>query len=195
MRTSPPAQLPIFRSDLQARILALLLGHGARELTVPELVDALTANRTGVYRELQRLVDAGIVERRRVGRNTLYRADEASPLVDPLRVLLERTLGIEPELRRLLGEVPGIHAAAIFGSFASGRLRGDSDVDLLVIGEPDRDALERAVRSVEAAAGRDVNVATYGIDDWRERVSASAGFAHTVLSRPMIPLIGEVPAA
>lgn len=161
----------------------------------PDLCERLSAPRASVYRELQRLVGAGILERRRVGRNTLYRADEASPLVDPMRQLVARTLGIEPELRRRLSAVPGVDAAAIFGSFAAGGMRGDSDVDLLVIGEPDRDALERAVRDVEAVAGREINLSSYAAEEWKERVSSGAGFATTLLARPTIDLIGEIPGA
>jgi hypothetical protein len=45
-----------------------------------------------VYRELGRLLDAGIVEKRVEGRNTIYLAASDSPLFVPLRTLLERTV-------------------------------------------------------------------------------------------------------
>jgi predicted nucleotidyltransferase len=195
MRTSPPRQLPIFRSDLQARLLAALIGVEGRELTVPELCEDLGATRASIYRELQRLVDAGILNRRRIGRNTVYGADTASPLLEPLRALVERTIGIEPELRRRLAEVGGVEAAAIFGSFAAGQTRGASDIDVLLIGEPDRDALERTVRDVERIAGREVNLTVYDRADWERRVDSGAGFATTLLSRPLVSLVGSVPGA
>jgi predicted nucleotidyltransferase len=192
MRTRPPAQLPIFRSDLQARILAALLSVTGRELTVPDLCRDLGATRASVYRELQRLVDAGILRRRRVGRNTLYGADDDSPLIEPLRTLVERTIGVEPELQRRLVTVPGVEAAAIFGSFAGGRLSGASDIDLLVIGEPARDDLERAIRDVERMVGRQINLTIYDPEDWLGRVRAGSGFVATLLSRPLIPLLGTI---
>ena len=90
----------------------------------------------------------------------------------------------------------GIEAAAIYGSFASGGpVTPASDVDVLVIGEPDRDRLMAAAREVEQLVGREISVAVYDPVDWAERVARGAGFATTVLDRPLVHLIGAIPGA
>lgn len=194
MRTQPPAIAPFFRSQLQARLLAALLLSATEEVGVPELQDRLGASRSGINQELGRLLDAGILTRRMVGRSALYRPAADSPLVGPLRTLVERTVGVEPELRRALAAVDGVEAAAIYGSWAAGTsVRPLSDVDVLVIGDADADALERAIRRVERLAGREVNLTRYDRDDWLERVRQGSGFARTVLDRPRIALVGEIP--
>jgi hypothetical protein len=68
-------------------------------------------------------------------------------------------------------------------------------VDVLVIGTPDRDALEQAVRAVEQVLDREVSLSVYEPEDWAKRVHEGAGFAATVLSRPMVPLLGRIPGA
>jgi predicted nucleotidyltransferase len=194
MRTQPPAIAPFFRSQLQARLLAALLLSATEEVGVSELQDRLGASRSGIHQELGRLLDAGILTRRMVGRSALYRPAEDSPLVEPLRTLVERTVGVEPELRRALAAIDGVEAAAIYGSWAAGTsVRPLSDVDVLVIGDADADALERAIREVERRAGREVNLTRYDRDDWLERVRQGSGFARTVLDRPRIALVGEIP--
>jgi predicted nucleotidyltransferase len=194
MRTQPPAIAPFFRSQLQARLLAALFLSATEEVGVPELQNRLGASRSGINQELGRLLDAGILTRRMVGRSALYRPAEDSPLVEPLRTLVERTVGVEPELRRALAAVDGVEAAAIYGSWAAGTsVRPLSDVDVLVIGDADADALERAIREVERLAGREVNLTRYDRDDWLERVRQGSGFARTVLDRPRIALVGEIP--
>jgi|1186.fasta_scaffold481621_1 predicted nucleotidyltransferase/biotin operon repressor len=196
MRTSAPALAPFFRSDLQARLLAALLLGTRDELSAADLRDRVGGSRSGLNQELQRLLDAGVIERRMVGRAALYRRAESSPLLEPLTMLVERTIGVEPELRRRLGEVSGVGAAAIYGSWAGGEsLAPSSDVDVLVIGRPDRDQLERAARGVEQLAGREISLSVYDPDDWAERVATGSGFATTVLSRPLVPLVGSVPGA
>jgi DNA-binding transcriptional ArsR family regulator len=196
MRTKAPERLPIFRSDLQARLLGLLLGSVGGELSVAELQQRVGGSRAGVHQELRRLLDAGILERRSVGRANLYRAAEESPLVAPLRTLVERTVGVEADLRERLDAIPGIDAAAIHGSWAhSTQIRPLSDVDVLVIGRPDRDELERAIRRVEQTSGREVDLSLYDPEDWARRLREGSGFAHTIATRPIIPLIGEVPLA
>jgi DNA-binding transcriptional ArsR family regulator len=193
MRTSSPAIAPFFRSDLQARILAALLLGPVAEISAADLRRRVGASSSGVNQELQRLRDAGVVERRMVGRAALYRRAGASPLVEPLTALVERTLGVEPELRRRLSDIEGIEAAAIYGSWAAGSsVTPVSDVDVLVIGHPDRDRLEQVARDVERLIGRDVSLAVYDPDDWDERVAQGAGFAATVLGRPLTPLVGTI---
>src|SRR5687768_17308182 len=117
MRTSAPPSLPIFRSDLQARVLAALLLGADRPLSSSRLAELTGGSPASLHRELRRLEDAGIVEHERVGRTKLYRAAPGSPLRAPLRELLERTLGVEPLLREKVAAVPGVRAAAIFGSW------------------------------------------------------------------------------
>lgn len=194
MRTRSPAIAPFFRSQLQARLLAALLLSPHEEIGVTELQDRLGASRSGINQELGRLLAAGILERRLVGRAALYRPAEDSPLVEPLRQLVERTVGVEPELQRVLAPIEGIEAAAIYGSWAAGTsVRPNSDVDVLVIGDADAAALEQAVRTVERLVGRDVNLTSYDRDDWLDRVRRGSGFARTVLDRPRVALVGEVP--
>src|SRR3954463_7578773 len=120
MRTQAFTLAPFFRSELQANLLAaLLLGLDA-EVTAGELQERLGASRSGVHKELQRLIDAGVVQRRNVGRRALYRPAADSPIMEPLTTLVERTFGVELELRRRLADVEGIEAAALFGSWAGG---------------------------------------------------------------------------
>jgi hypothetical protein len=51
-----------------------------------------------VRRELERMLDAGIIERKAVGRQGIYRASTASPLFQPLHELVEKSLGVEAHL-------------------------------------------------------------------------------------------------
>jgi predicted nucleotidyltransferase len=192
MRTKPPEVLPIFRSDLQARLLAALLLDASEPLTAQDLLGRLGATSTTLHRELGRLEQAGLIEHDRVGRTRRYRAAVDSPLHEPLRELLQRTLGVEPLLRRALGEVDGVAAAAIFGSWAAGEADESSDIDLLVVGEMDRDDLLSSVRDVETQAHREIDVTAYRADEFARRRDDGSGFLRTVLRGPLIELVGKV---
>jgi predicted nucleotidyltransferase len=86
-----------------------------------------------------------------------------------------------------------VDVAAIFGSWAAGNPDPDSDIDLLIIGRPDMDAIEGAARDVERLSGREVNVVVYEPEDWLSRVRSGSGFASAVLDRPLIELVGRIP--
>ena len=112
MRSSAPALLPIFRSRLQADILAALLLSPGAEYSLTELAERFKAPLSTVHGEVKRLTDAGLLRRREVGRSALVRADPGNrvtkPLTDllllswgPLQVVAEEFSGLEgAEARR-----------------------------------------------------------------------------------------------
>ena len=61
MRTTAPAILPLFRSEMQVRLLALLLLQPERSWTLHELAQTLDASASSVHRELGRAEAAGII--------------------------------------------------------------------------------------------------------------------------------------
>lgn len=192
MRTTPPDLLPIFRTNLQAELLAALFLGDDEATPASELVERTSAPAASVYRELTRLVDAGLIERERERRGAGFRPAKDSPLYEPLRELLERTMAVEPQLTRALATIDEIEAAAIFGSWAARKPSGGSDIDLLVVGNVDRDELLARVKKIERIAGREIDVTAYRADEFARRRDEGSGFLRTVLRGPLIELVGKV---
>jgi len=180
-------ELPLFRSELQAHLLGLILRDPARTWTTSELKERLGATAVSIHRELQRSLREGI------GRAYLYRAATTSPLYEPLRVLLDRTVGVEVELRRLLEGLPGVHAAFIHGSFAAGaKIRPSSDVDVLVLGDVDYRVLRTRLRELERRMGREIDVVAYGLEEFASLVREGNSFARSIVDGEVKPLVGDV---
>jgi predicted nucleotidyltransferase len=192
MRTTPPDLLPIFRTNLQAELLAALFLDDDAATPAGELVERTASPAASVYRELTRLVDAGLIERERERRGAGFRPAKGSPLYEPMRELLERTMAVEPQLTRALATIEGIDAAAIFGSWAARKPGGGSDIDLLVVGNVDRDELLAHVKKIERVAGREIDVTAYGREEYERRLGEGSGFLRTVLRGPLIELVGKV---
>jgi DNA-binding transcriptional ArsR family regulator len=191
-RQPAPALLPILRSQQQGEILALLLGDPDLELSLTEIARRTGTPHPSVYREIQRAEQAGLVTTRKVGNVRLVRANTASPYFAGLAEVLTRAFGVPAVLADALRPVSGISAAYIFGSWAARHAgqtgpRPVGDIDLLVLGEPNRDQLYGALSAVEERLGRPVQ-ATIRSADWLE--SGSGAFHDTVTSRPMLPLSG-----
>ena len=191
MRTAPPAVLPLFRSEMQLRLLALLLLQPERSWTLDELAQALSAPRSSVHRELERAEAAGLVRRDAVSRPHRFAAATDDPMFEPLATLLERSVGIEEELRAALRR-PGVEAAVIHGSWATGTRRPDSDVDVLVVGEASLRELRRIVRPIGQAAGRTIDITVMSFPEFEKRIEEGSGFARGVLTGPTIPLVGDL---
>ena len=189
-RQPAPALLPILRSQQQGEILALLLGDPDLELSLTEIAARLGVPHPSVYREVQRAEQAGLVTSRRVGNTRLVRANTDSPYYAGLAEVLTRAFGVPAVLAEVLRDVGGIAAVYIYGSWAA-RHEGQTgqrpvgDIDVLVLGEPDRDVLYAALSAAEKRLARTVQ-ATIRDRAWLE--SGSGAFHDTVTSRPLLRL-------
>jgi predicted nucleotidyltransferase len=174
------------------KVLGLLFGPSDQELHLREI-----ARRTGlapatVQREVASLARAGILERRRSGRQVYYRANPTCPLFRDLRGLMLKTVGLADVLREALEPLRDrIRCAFIFGSAARGDLLNDSDVDLMVIGEVSLRELVAPLRSAEADLSRPANAVTMRPEEFTGRVAQEQPFLANVLRGPKILLIGD----
>jgi predicted nucleotidyltransferase len=193
MRAKSPALLPLFRSEMQVRLLALLVLQPERSWTMGELVRTLDAPPASVHREIGRIEDAGLLVRDDSARPHRLVAATDSALFEPLRELLERTVGIEDELREDLS-VPGVSAAAIHGSWAAGHRRARSDIDIVVVGNADLKELRKRTRRVGERTGRRLDLTLFGEDELRTRQREGHGFVRHLLDEPLIPLVGDLKA-
>jgi DNA-binding transcriptional ArsR family regulator len=191
-KSPTPSLLPILRSQQQAEILAWLLDDPDREVSLVELAKRLGVPVSSVHREIERAEAAGIVVSRRVGQTRLVRANRQSRFFAPLRELLVMAFGAPARLSRALGSIPGVEGAYIFGSWAArysgiGGSRPVGDLDLLVLGSAEREAVYRAVTEVEAELGYPVQVTFRGAD-WLE--AGRDAFHDTVVSRSLVQILG-----
>ena len=189
-RQPTPALLPILRSQQQGEILALLLGDPDLELSLTEIAARTGTPYASVHREIERAERAGLVVTRKLGNTRLVRANTASPYYAGLAEVLTRAFGVPTVLAKALQPVNGIAAAYIYGSWAA-RHEGQTgqrpvgDIDVLILGEPDRDQLYAALSDAEERLGRPVQ-GTIRDASWLD--AGSGAFHDTVTSRPLLRL-------
>jgi len=179
-------------SEAKARVLELLLLHPQRDFYQREIAERTGQRLRAVQQALRPLVEAGIVAREERGNQVFYRADPACPILPELTGLIVKTIGIADPFRRALTPLAGaIDVALVFGSFASGRFRAGSDVDLLVVGEVSPREVVSAVLGAAAEIGREVNAVVMGAAEMRARFARGDHFIEGVLNGPTIPVIGD----
>jgi len=190
MKVAVPSLAPILRSDTQGRILARLFGDPEAEYTLTDLADGAHTSFPTTQREVNRAEQAGIVTVRRVGPARLVRANSAHPLFTPLRQLLLATYGPPIVVARQFADIEGAAAVILFGSWAA-RYAGEAgrapnDIDVLVLGEADRDAVDDAADRAEREIGLPVQATVRSLDQWRR---ARESFISEVKRRPLVPVL------
>ena len=192
MKRAAPLLLPLLRTRTQGNILAAVLLHPGQEQSLSDVARLVGASPATVLREVDRLEDAGLVTTRRLGNTRLARARTDNPVYAPLAELLAVTFGPLAVLRDLLTDVGGITRAFIYGSWAAryheqpGSVPGD--IDVLVIGDPDRDRLADVVDEAEKELHREVNVRRVSAAAWE---TDEGPFKRTIMSSPTVELVTD----
>ena len=190
MKVAVPSLAPILRSDTQGRILARLFGDPEADYTLTDLADGAGTSFPTAQREVNRAEQAGIVTVRRVGQARLVRANTAHPLFPPLRQLVLATYGPPVVIARQFAGIDGVAAVILFGSWAA-RYAGEAgrapnDIDVLVLGAADRDAVDDAADRAEQEIGLPVQATVRSLDQWRR---ARESFITEVRRRPLVPVL------
>lgn len=191
MKTKAPPLLPFFRSETQARILAALFLQEDEGMSLADLSRFTGSATPTIHHEVERLQAAGVVTSRRVGNVRLVRANRDLPYFDELHALLLKTYGPVAVVSLAVEDVDGIEEAYIFGSWAR-RYLGETgafpgDIDLLVVGEPDPDAVYEACRLAEDRLRSVVNPTILTTAEWKR---PRTGFVKTVKKGPKVALLG-----
>jgi DNA-binding transcriptional ArsR family regulator len=172
MRSSAPALLPVFRSQLQADILAALLLNPGREYSMTELAQRLGAPLSTVHGEVKRLTEAGLLRRRNVGRSAMVQANPGNRLVEPLAELLLLSWGPLQVIADEFAELDGAEQVLIFGSWAARYLQRPGppphDLDVLVVGRPTRGSVYDAADRAQQRLGMPVNPVIRSAEAWRD---------------------------
>lgn len=185
-----PALLPTFRSRLQGELLALILADHTRSWTLSELAERTGGKIQAVSKEIRRLEDSHLLSVEHAGRTKLLTANKRSPYIGPLTELVLMSFGPPLVVAEAFAGVAGIDQIYIYGSWAR-RYHGEAgaapnDIDLLVLGTPDRDELFDAAGEAQIRLGREVNVTLRRTAEW---ATATDGFAEHVKSSPLVGIV------
>jgi uncharacterized protein len=190
---SSSASLEAIFPSIRAGVLSAAMLEPRRWWFMSELARHLGSGPSSLQRELESLVNSGILERRVDGRRVYFRANSGSPVFPDLRGLVEKTAGVVPALSSALKSFADrIELAFIYGSLARGEERASSDVDLMIVGSVKQIDLVPVLRKLEDRLGREVNATLYSPQELRSKLAAGDHFLRSVLKGKTILLRGSL---
>jgi predicted nucleotidyltransferase len=167
---------------LRGELLVATLTRPEKWWYLSELAGYLQTTPSSLQRELKALVAGGILQQRRDGTRTYFKADTRWPLFPELRGLIEKTAGLLPTLQQTLEPFRSrIDCAFVYGSIARTEEHSLSDVDLLIIGDVGLADLATALRKTESRIGGEINVTNYSLREFRKKAAGKDHFLTEVL--------------
>lgn len=161
----PP--LDALLSKPEQRLLGAVLMQPERDFGTLELLAHMANGRGAGSKVIQRWIDAGLLQERKVGNQRRLQANPGFVLYPELRRMVMKTVGLAQPLARALAPLAGrLEDAFIFGSVASGTDTSESDVDLALVGDIGLFDVSPLLDGVQAELGRALHASVYSPSEW-----------------------------
>ncbi len=183
----------ILFKEYRRRVLGLLLLRPDESYHVREIARLTDTVPGTLHRELSKLANAGVLVKSRRGNQVSYQANRYCLIFDELASILRKTSGLADVLTSALTPlIEHIESAMVFGSVASGKATGNSDIDLLIVGSMSFSDVVIALYPAQEILGREINPKLYSSEEWRAANKENSAFIREILVKPKIKLIGDI---
>jgi len=178
----------------QKNVLQILYGRADRSFYTKEILRMTGMGVHTIKRELDRMVEAGILTLNSVGNQKHYQANPACPLYEELISIVKKTVGVVDVLREALEPLKkDIQVAFVYGSMAKGQEKAESDIDLMLIGNKlSYTELMGLLIPAQEVMKRPVNPTVYSREEFENKVQQGNHFLERVLEQDKLLIIGNV---
>lgn len=181
----------LFSSRVRVEILSVFLMNPERELYVREVERLTGEDYKNVSMELRNLKEIGLLSSRNEGNLKYFSLNKEFVIYEELKSIFMKTKGAVGILREAVSTKRHIDYAFIYGSFATGEERAESDIDVMVIGGISLEEVLALIRGPEEKLSREINVSLYDLQEMRKRVKDRDPFIMEVLEGSKIMLVGD----
>ena len=181
----------ITKSKLREELLMLYITNPTKKYYLRELERILDFSVGNIRRELINLENSGLFLSENKGNLVYFFLNKKYPLLKEVKSIILKTSGVSKILRNNLKKIKGVNQAFIYGSFAAGDERADSDIDLMIIGKVDEEKLIEEINKIEKKLQRDINYTIYEKHDFKKKKEDGNAFIIDILKKKKIFLIGD----
>jgi predicted nucleotidyltransferase len=176
----------LFKSKIRQKILSRFFADESRRFYINEMARLVNTTQGTCRRELNKLVDTGVLTTTKEGNLLYYQVNKQTPLYREFSAIIQKTIGIEAKLKSLLQGFKGISYAFIFGSYAKREFKAESDIDVVIIGIVEEDSLIKVFKDVERAVGREINYHIYTEKEFRNKLRTDSFVKNIIKNHIMI---------
>jgi predicted nucleotidyltransferase len=181
----------LFKSKARTALFQLYFTNPEHSYYLRELERMFDMPVSVLRKELMRLEDEGVFLSEKKGNLLYYRLNRDFPLFEELKNIVRKTIGIEGLLKDAITKIKGVDSAFIYGSFARGKEKTASDVDLCVIGHINEDQLIAKINVIEKSIKREINYALFTPEEFNKKKKNKDAFILDLIDNKKIMLKGK----
>lgn len=183
----------IMYTDNQTQILATLISQPDKEYYLSELGKILQKHPGIFQRGINSLERQGIIISHKRGNQRLFSINKKHPLFNEIKAIIQKTQGAEGLLRKITKEIKEISIALIYGTYAKDKMRSDSDIDILIVGNARAEGiLLKKIGKIEKKLQREINYKIYSKIEFTKKREMKDPFLEEILFDRYILLKGTI---
>ena len=180
----------LFSSKTRVEILKLFLFNTNNSFYQRQISSLTAQSIRGVQREVDKLNRMGLIEKSIQGNRIYYKVNKKCPIVEDLKNIFFKSVGIAEVLRENFKEKK-IKFAFIYGSYAKGEESLLSDIDLMVIGDISSKELSSILSKPKKELMREINYIVFPLNEFIDRARQKDHFINSVLKDKKIYIAGS----
>ncbi|MBT5016606.1 hypothetical protein HN748_06425 [Candidatus Peregrinibacteria bacterium] len=169
----------LFTSQTRVKLLTLFLTNPEEEYFIRELTRRLDEQINSVRRELDNLKKFGLLRSRMKNRKKYYMINQKFPLITELQGIILKSTDQNAKVVEAILKLGDLELLLLSGFF----LKKDSEVDLLIVGEIDKDVLQSFLDK-EVPSDRTIRYTALTREDFIYRVKCNDRFIKDLLTDP-----------
>ncbi len=156
----------LFTSKTRIKLLMKLFLNPDVSCYLRELSKEFSLSPNALKEELDSLSHAGYLDREQNGRSIYFRANTKHPFFPEISSIVRKSLGIDRLIEQIMENLGRVDAVYILDDYALGKDSGL--IDLLVVGEVNREKLEELRNITESKIKRKIRTMDISSDEFTE---------------------------
>ncbi|MDD4953269.1 MAG: winged helix-turn-helix domain-containing protein [Desulfovibrionaceae bacterium] len=154
----------LFTSKTRIKLLLKLFLNPKVSCYLRELAKEFSLSPNAIKEELDSLSQAGYLVKEQNGRSFYFRANTGHPFFPEISSIVRKTLGIDRIIEQVIENLGRVEAVYILDDYAQGKDSGL--IDLLLVGEVNREKLETLRLTTEKKIKRKIRVMDIPTDEF-----------------------------
>lgn len=178
----------LFTSKTRVKLLNLLL-FSQKELHLRDIARKIQAGPILASKELSNLEKLNLVKKTKKANSLFYSINQNCLILPELKSIFIKTDYLGELLKNKLKNKAKY--AFIYGSFANGTEKENSDIDLFIVSEISENELIKALQPLEKSTGREINYVLWDNKTFKDRSFQGHHLLRTINKNKIIMLVGD----
>lgn len=176
-------------SSLEAKILSYYFTNPSKRIYLRKLAGILEADPGNLSKKLAELEKEGLLSAETEGRQKYFYLNKGYPFLAEIKKLHQAEFSLPRIFTETLSGISGLKEAYIFGSYAKGAFKNESDIDVLLIGSHSAREARKAILPLQKRIGREINMIDFSESEFKKKKKQGDDFLKNIFSGKYIRII------